>query len=120
MMILAMVTVFFSPLTFISGYAGMNFHNFDFVQLHSDAYFWLVAGPSVTVFMLVVTGSIIWGSIKNWLLRTTIRKVRHHRDKMRAATYRKFARSQTQERRANEIAAILRRQQEQQKKSKKP
>jgi len=85
MMILALVTVFFSPLTFISGYFGMNFERFDAIHTHSDAFFWVVALPSVFVFMLVVAGSVFWNGIRNWWIRFSIKRLRNiiKRDKER-------------------------------------
>ncbi|GAM89014.1 hypothetical protein ANO11243_070480 [Dothideomycetidae sp. 11243] len=87
MMILALVTVFFSPLTFISGYFGMNFQAFDSIHEHSDAFFWVVALPSVFVFMAAVSGNIIWSSAKTWFVKATIKKVRYERNKRRAAGF---------------------------------
>ncbi|EME86841.1 uncharacterized protein MYCFIDRAFT_96983, partial [Pseudocercospora fijiensis CIRAD86] len=53
MMILAVVTVFFAPLTFISGYFGMNFASGDGIA-KPFAFFWTVAIPVLVIFMLLV------------------------------------------------------------------
>ncbi|PYH93696.1 cora family metal ion transporter [Aspergillus ellipticus CBS 707.79] len=51
---LSLVTCFYLPLTFLTGYFGMNFDTFSAIK-HSDAYFWMIAVPFVfatTVFLM--------------------------------------------------------------------
>jgi Mg2+ and Co2+ transporter CorA len=68
MMILAVVTVFFAPLTFISGYFGMNFANGNGLD-HPFAFFFVVATPAVIGFMLLVLAVYKTDAILEWLAR---------------------------------------------------
>lgn len=72
MMILAVVTVFFAPLTFISGYFGMNFSSGAGLA-HPFAFFWIVAAPSLVGFMLLVFGVMLWDNIRDWLNRRGVK-----------------------------------------------
>jgi Mg2+ and Co2+ transporter CorA len=78
MMILAVVTVFFAPLTFVSGYFGMNFANGDGLA-HPFAYFWVVATPSLVAFMLLVFATMLWDSIKDFFAKRGIKAHRYKR-----------------------------------------
>ncbi|KAH8599993.1 hypothetical protein B0O99DRAFT_503764 [Bisporella sp. PMI_857] len=55
---LTIVTIIFLPLSFLSGYFGMNFEQFEAIK-HTDAYFWKIAVPVATAIII-------------WLMRDTI------------------------------------------------
>nr|POF13972.1 cobalt/magnesium transport protein cora [Quercus suber] len=78
MMILAVVTVFFAPLTFISGYFGMNFASGDGLA-HPFSFFWVVAIPSLVGFMLIVFATMLWEHIEMFLNKRGIRAHRRNR-----------------------------------------
>jgi Mg2+ and Co2+ transporter CorA len=80
MMILAVVTVFFAPLTFISGYFGMNFSSGEGLA-HPFAFFWTVAIPSLAAFVLLVFGIMAWEQIGAWVASRGIKarmSIRRH------------------------------------------
>jgi Mg2+ and Co2+ transporter CorA len=59
---LTTVTIIFLPLTFITGYFGMNFTEFAAIH-HSEGYFWEIAGPVVfgTTILLMRDAFLRWG-----------------------------------------------------------
>ena len=59
---LSFVTILFLPLTFLSGYFGMNFEEFPAIK-HSDMFFWSLAAPITTVVALVLGRKAIYNRI---------------------------------------------------------
>ena len=80
MMILAVVTVTFAPLTFVSGYFGMNFSNGNGLN-HPFAFFWVVALPSLAAFMLLVMWSMIREGFKGMVAKRIVKAGRKKRQK---------------------------------------
>lgn len=82
MMILAVVTVFFAPLTFVSGYFGMNFGSGNGLA-HPFSFFWVVAVPALIAFMLIVFVTMLWDNIRDWFSKRGIRSHRRERNRIR-------------------------------------
>ena len=51
---LTLVSSFFLPLTFLTGYFGMNFDPMPVVNNHSDIYFWYIATPIICTMALLL------------------------------------------------------------------
>jgi Mg2+ and Co2+ transporter CorA len=76
---LTVVTCLFLPLSFLTGYFGMNFARFNGVQHNSDGFFWIIAGPLCFIVMIILMRDVIWRKIvrhANKMLITRGRKRR--------------------------------------------
>ncbi|KAL9000312.1 MAG: hypothetical protein Q9169_001029 [Polycauliona sp. 2 TL-2023] len=67
---LTLVTILFLPLTFLTGYFGMNFERFTGVQANSDLYFWKIAVP----ISFVVSMYLMRDLIRRYIIKTMTRR----------------------------------------------
>lgn len=75
---LTVVTIIFLPLTFLTGYFGMNIKNFPAIE-HSESYFWIIAVPVSCATILFLMRDLITWYISRLVQRRGISKSRKGR-----------------------------------------
>lgn len=76
---LTMVTCLFLPLSFLTGYFGMNFIRFTGAHNHSDGYFWIIAVPVCAGVMALLLRDAIWRQIIKHANKMLIQRGRKRR-----------------------------------------
>lgn len=96
--LLSLVTVVFLPLSFLTGYFGMNFKNFEILD-HSDGFYWGVAIPFAVVLVLILMWRWV---VDKW--RYLINEVRKLVEKRKRRKQKEQARKRTSTRDPKEFA----------------
>ena len=78
---LTTATIIFLPMTFITGYFGMNFDGLSGITNGDDRYFWAIAAPVAFVTILLLMWSQVWRWITRWFAKWGRHKRRVLREK---------------------------------------
>ncbi|KAL7270090.1 hypothetical protein RUND412_007213 [Rhizina undulata] len=72
---LTLVTILFLPMSFLTGYFGMNFTEFPGIE-HSDRYFWSIAGPVALATTLFLLRDVFVRDVYKWVRKRAIKTAR--------------------------------------------
>jgi Mg2+ and Co2+ transporter CorA len=75
---LTLVTILFLPMSFLTGYFGMNFEDFPGIR-HSDSYFWKIAGPVLSVTILFLLKNLVRRDLMQKFRKRAIKTARKKR-----------------------------------------
>jgi len=78
---LTLVTIFFLPMSFLTGYFGMNFEEFPGIR-HSDAFFWRIGGPVLAITIMILLNGVAGKSVRQKWRKRGIRVAREKRVKL--------------------------------------
>ncbi|RPA98108.1 hypothetical protein L873DRAFT_1828643 [Choiromyces venosus 120613-1] len=75
---LTLVTILFLPMSFLTGYFGMNFETFPGIH-NSDKFFWKIAGPILGITILFLLNGIVGKSVRQKWRKRGLRVARKRR-----------------------------------------
>ncbi|CUS14418.1 unnamed protein product [Tuber aestivum] len=78
---LTLVTILFLPMSFLTGYFGMNFEDFPGIR-NSDRFFWKIGGPILGITILFLLNGIVGKSVRQKWRKRGIRVARERRVKL--------------------------------------
>ena len=78
---LTLVTILFLPMSFLTGYFGMNFEDFPGIK-NSDSFFWKIAGPILGITIMFLLNGVVGKSARQKWRKRGIRVARERRVKL--------------------------------------